>query len=158
MIDFDENNIQSASIDLRLSEYYRTQRVDQLMEPVSLSTDPDLIWTKPIKFNSLIVRPFDLVLLSSVEYVDIPLDMSATIYSRSSSGRIGFEHLHSGFGDPGFKGTWTFEFINLLKRPIIVRPGDKLVQMVVTKLDETTVKPYKGKYQFQQLPMPFYQR
>ena len=49
---------------------------------------------------------------------------SAALYSKSSTGRIGLEHLHAGWIDPGFCGQLTLEFKNVAPWPFCSCPVD----------------------------------
>jgi len=62
-------------------------------------------WSDTIPFTKYVLRPGQFVLCSSVEITRIPLNCSAILFSKSSTGRKGIEHLHAGYGDPGFYGT-----------------------------------------------------
>lgn len=50
----------------------------------------------------LIIGKFGYFAGSSIEFIKMPDDMVAILFSKSSAGRIGLEHLHAGFGDPGW--------------------------------------------------------
>ena len=46
-------------------------------------------------------------------------------------GRMAFEHMDSGFVDPGFHGSLTLEFCNASQyHQIRIRPGDRVGQLV----------------------------
>lgn len=160
MDNYDPNNVGSASIDLRISGWYRKMKFIDPLSVVTLRTNPKNIWHEPVRNSDghIRIEPREVCLLSSMEYVHIPDNYACIIQERSSIGRICLEHLHAGFGDPGFHGTWTFEFINFLPVPIDIYEGERLVQMLVFMLDDHTETPYTGKYNGQQLPMPFYQQ
>lgn len=116
-----KENINPASYDLTISNQVRFPVYDK---------DGNFSWDKIDVFNSLSIYPGDLILLSSVEKTKLPSWCSAILLSKSTTGRKGIEHLHSGWGECGFEGQWTFEVKNETKSKIIIRPGDRLFQLV----------------------------
>jgi dCTP deaminase len=75
----------------------------------------------------------------------------AELFSKSSTGRIGLEHLHAGWIDPGFRGQLTLEFKNVAPWPILLQPGKRYMQMVVHDLVAPAARDYSqtGRYQNQ---------
>ena len=71
--------------------------------------------------------------------------LSAQVAGRSSWGRYGlFVHVTAGYVDPGFCGPITLELV--ATQPILVRPGDKIAQLVYTTL-VGEYREYAGRYQ-----------
>lgn len=70
------------------------------------------------------------------------------ISGRSSIGRLGIEiHATAGFGDIGFKGTWTLEIT--VAMPVIVYPDIEFGQVsFITPYGDTDIL-YEGRYQDQ---------
>jgi deoxycytidine triphosphate deaminase len=60
----------------------------------------------------------------------------------------------AGFVDPGFMGQITFELETA--RPISVKAGDRIAQLVLIRLTAPTSQPYVGKYLGQQGPTERY--
>lgn len=112
-------NINPASLDLRLGTHYRTPTPDGWSE------------AQPIPESGLVLKPGAFVLLSTLEYTCIPSEAVAFLYLKSSTGRKGLEHLHAGYGDPGFCGQWTLELINHWPYPRTVKTGERLFQVVL---------------------------
>lgn len=60
------------------------------------------MWDEPVQYEMgdwFWVEPGDFILCHSLETVRIPENLSAALYSKSSMGRIGLEHLHCLAGD-----------------------------------------------------------
>jgi dCTP deaminase len=97
------------------------------------------------------LEPGEFILCCTMETVAIPNDACAALFSKSSTGRIGLEHLHAGWIDPGFVGQLTLEFKNVAPWPILLQPGKRLMQMVVYDLVEPPARDYSqtGHYQNQ---------
>lgn len=134
--------VNPASIDLRLGNRIR------MAESVG--------WSVAIEFDEYDLQPGEFVLCHSLEYVKIPLFAAAVLYSKSSSGRIGLEHLHTCFIDSGFCGELTFEFHNVAPWNIKLVAGMRVMQMVLHDLSALPMKDYSqtGRYQGQTGPTP----
>lgn len=78
------------------------------------------------------LEPGEFILAHSMEVLNIPGTVSALLRSKSSMGRIGFEHADAGWIDPGFQGALTFEFCNITRyHTIRIRPGDAVGQLIL---------------------------
>ena len=153
---FDPANVNPASIDLRLGTSYRLPALSQL----AYETYIDM----PLKFDipqwgdeqymdasGIELLPGQFILCSTLETVHIPAGACAELFSKSSTGRIGLEHLHAGWIDPGFVGQLTLEFKNVAPLPILLVPGKCYMQMVVHDLTAPAARDYSqtGRYQGQ---------
>lgn len=143
---YDPACVNPASLDLRLGSYYRKPIVGGWGD----------IETIPI--DGLVLEHDDFVLLSTLEYTKVPEDAVAFLMLKSSTGRKGLEHLHAGYGDPGFAGQWTLEIINHWPHAQRLVPGQRLVQIVLADA-YPPAQSYQevGHYQHQVGPTPQYQ-
>jgi dCTP deaminase len=158
MVDpYDPECINPASIDLKLGyEYRRPHPVWDLHDYCGLTIEkikslPTWGEQQVMPKEGILLLPDDFILCCSLETVDIPSDALGELFSKSSTGRRGLEHLHAGLGDPGFTGQWTFEFKNNAPWPIVLVPEQRLMQMVVHQLVSAAVRDYSvtGRYQNQ---------
>ena len=85
------------------------------------------------------------VLVASLERVELPADIAATMRCRSSFGRKGVL-LGGGFVDPGFRGQLTMSLTNMGKEEVIVKKNDRIVQIVFQEVCGSGLM-YKGRYQ-----------
>ena len=161
---FERENVNPASVDLRLSDVIRRPYGmwnGYIHEPATVQwrMKEDLTiphWRDPEQVEGFWLEPGDFVLCSTIETVRVPDDMVAFLWLKSSLGRIGLEHLHAGLGDPGFVGTWTMELANVSPWPIRLRAGQRVVQMTLERLDAVPDRSYQktGRYNGQVLPEP----
>jgi deoxycytidine triphosphate deaminase len=141
---YEPANVNPASIDLRLGDLIRQAT------PVG--------WTEPVPFENYLLSPGQFVLCHSLEYVQIPTSAAAILVLKSSMGRQGLNHLHSGWGDPGFglgKGAqWTFELQNVAPWPIMLKAGQRIIQIVMMDLVAPPEVDYRqtGNYVYQTGP------
>lgn len=104
--------------------------------------------------DGAIMYPGTFYLASSIEEIYCPPDLAAFIQMRSSFARRGLGHKMAGFVDPGFRGQITFELETAV--PLRVKAGERIAQAVYVRLEATTLRPYEGKYMYQQGPTPAY--
>ena len=84
-------------------------------------------------------------LVPSLEWVELPRDLAATLRCRSSYARRGLL-IGGGFVDPGFRGQLTLCLANLGAEDIVLSPSDRVVQMVLHQVAGGT-ELYDGRYQ-----------
>jgi len=141
---FSEDNIGPNSYDLTL----HNELLVYTMPILNLKEENP---TRKIEIpkEGLILRPGELYLGKTVEYVKTSDQFVPMLEGRSSIGRLGiFIHTTAGFGDIGFCGNWTLE-ISVIK-PVVIYPFIKICQIFFHPLSHsapTPVKSYSGKYQ-----------
>lgn len=161
---FDPQCVNPASIDLRLGTSYRLPhamwqssgtRVN-VADPAHLAKFPTWGDEQQMPAEGIVLQPGQFVLCSTVETVAIPADACAELFSKSSTGRMGIEHLHAGWVDPGFCGQLTLELKNVTCWPLALIPGKRYMQMVVHDLIAAAARDYSqtGRYQNQQGATP----
>ena len=84
-------------------------------------------------------------LVPSIEWVEVPIGLAATLRCRSSLGRKGVL-LGGGFVDPGFRGQLTLALSNLGPEEVRLEPGDRVVQILFSEVMENH-REYRGRYQ-----------
>lgn len=149
-----EDLVNPASLDLRLGNQIRVPRQTWSLlhtDSVGKKTPAAELWQEPETFAKFILWPGHLALCHSDAYTRIPPHACAMLLSKSSTGRLGLEHLHAGWGDPGFEGQWVFELKNLAPWPIELIAGECYMQLVIMDICELPTKDYSqtGRYQGQ---------
>lgn len=141
----EKEQIQPASIDIRLGNTF------SIVEDTStgIINLEDKIEYKTITSDSYILLPNQFVLATTMEYFDLPDDLTAFVEGRSSLGRMGLFIQNAGWVDPGFKGEITLELYNANRCAIELKAGRRVGQLVFAKMDDTALNPYNGKYQGQ---------
>jgi len=162
VLPFEPDNVNPASLDLRLGEMIRVP--DPVWQYLSNDAMLALIangaiehiprWTPARTFNTHWLMPGDFVLCHSLEHTHLSIDEIGLLFLKSSAGRIGLEHLHAGFGDPAFSGQWTWELQNVAPWPVKLTAGERLMQIVIIKLVSAPARGYDevGRYQGQTGP------
>lgn len=140
-----KDQIQPASVDIRLGNTFSIVE-DSHTGVISLENE---IKYKTIKADTYVLLPGQFVLATTMEYFDLPNDLTAFVEGRSSLGRMGLFIQNAGWVDPGFHGEITLELYNANRCAIELRAGRRVGQLVFAKMDEAALNPYNGKYQGQ---------
>lgn len=135
--------VQAASVDIRLGNTF------SVVEGDAMITMGKEISYKTIKADTYVILPGQFVLATTMEYFELPKDLTAFVEGRSSLGRMGLFVQNAGWVDPGFHGEITLELFNANKCPIELKAGRRVGQLVFSRLDKEAENPYNGKYQNQ---------
>lgn len=135
------HQIQPASLDLRVGRHFLHVDASQT-ERLTLDSTASYV---EMEADRMIIPPNTFVLATTMEYVNIPNNMTAFVEGRSSIGRLGLFIQNAGWVDPGFEGRITLELFNANQVPIEIEAGRRICQLVFAKLDEPT-QAYAGKY------------
>ena len=102
--------------------------------------------------TGLLLQPNILYIGRTQEYTESH-DCIPMLNGRSSIGRLGITiHVTAGFGDVGFKGTWTLEIFCI--KPVTIYPNMEICQICYFPAIGGTNISYNGKYQGQIDPVP----
>ena len=137
--------IQPASIDIRLGNTFSIVK-DSSTGIINLA---DKIEYETIETDTYVLLPGQFVLATTMEYFELPDDLTAFVEGRSSLGRMGLFIQNAGWVDPGFNGEITLELFNANRCAIELKAGRRVGQLVFAKMDEKALNPYCGKYQGQ---------
>lgn len=94
--------------------------------------------------ESFVLHPRQLVIGSTLEYVQLPSTLMAYVIGKSTWGRTGLVIATATKVDPGFRGCITLEIINEGEVPLTLMPGIPIAQLVFHRT-ERPVR-YSGVY------------
>lgn len=140
-----KEQIQPASVDIRLGNTFSV--VDDT--PSNIITLDSQINYKTITTDTYLIMPGEFVLATTMEYFELPDNLTAFVEGRSSLGRMGLFIQNAGWVDPGFKGEITLELYNANRCAIELKAGRRVGQLVFAEMDAPAINPYNGKYQGQ---------
>lgn len=92
------------------------------------------------------IKPQSHLLIGTIEKINMPPDMVATMFLKSKFGRGGFIPWGQGFVDPGYKGNLTISVINMSPHPHIFCGGEKICHIIFQRTMGATEKLYDGVY------------
>jgi dCTP deaminase len=96
--------------------------------------------------RNVVLKPKEYELVATLETVELGLDVVAFLHIRSSLAREG---VIGSFAvvDPGFRGQLTLNLHNVSEKEVILKEGERIVQIVFHHLGNTAKKGYNGSYQ-----------
>lgn len=147
---FNEAQVNPASYDVRLNSFLLLEHEHDCDYPEE-AVKCDGRWVKHVCDESgYVMKPGEFVLGCTEELFNIPPEMEAVFQLKSSRGREGFEHVLSGYIDPGFSGRLTLELVNVNRfHDLLLVPGMLIGQIRFMLLDDRPLKDYSqtGHYQ-----------
>ncbi|WP_396953949.1 dCTP deaminase [Neobacillus niacini] len=141
IVPFTKSHVQLASIDLRIGNHFMI--IDESSTPF-ISLERPAIYNEVYQ-ETIIIPPQGFVLGTTIEYINLPNDMTAFVEGRSSIGKLGLFIQNAGWVDPGFKGQITLVLYNANRAPIKLKAGRRVCQLVLALLDQKGTG-YIGKY------------
>lgn len=138
-----------ANLDVRLGNQFLVFKQESFaLLDVGATDRPDMTRhqhriVKPLG-RQFVLHPRQLVIGSTLEYVQIPPGLMCYVIGKSGWGRMGLVIATATKVDPGFRGCITLEIINEGEVPLILYPGLPIAQLVF----HTTSSPsaYTGSY------------
>lgn len=122
--------VQPNSVDIRLGNHFvwykpGTSVIDPF-DQQSVVKD-----VEEARADSFTLNPGQFVLAETLEAIELPDNIVATIEGKSSIARLGVTlHQTGGWIDAGFRGTITLEMANVNSRPVKVYAGMPIGQLV----------------------------
>lgn len=122
-----DEDIQPASIDLRLDNVLKTVDGEEIIIPDDGYT----------------LKPQEFILGSTFQSVHIPSTLVGIVNGKSSLGRLGVMiHVTAGYIDPGFIGNITLELFNVSNKPFVLMSGMKICQLILETVSSECFRPY----------------
>lgn len=147
IVPLQDDQLGPGSIDLTLGNEVglRKKGLVSAIDPRKRETVENSIETKVLRdTEEYWLMPKEVVLWLSKEYFSIPPDLKGIIFPRSSWMQLFIDT--TGFVDAGFEGKLILEVINNNELPIVLRPGDRICQIVFVEDRSPSIQPYRGKY------------
>ncbi|MBR9707186.1 MAG: dCTP deaminase [Candidatus Diapherotrites archaeon] len=142
-------NVGPASVDLTLGNTLRkfkpiTKTLDPTNKKANEATTTSINLAK--KYYEL--QPGELILGITQEKIHLPNYLCAWLQGKSSLARVGLAvHLTASFIQPGSKNHQVLEMVNLSARPIKLKKGMKICQVIFEQMYGEAE--YKGHFQKQ---------
>lgn len=152
----------SCSLDFRLGDTFRVFDYNKVPFLDTRKKRNALEITTEVKVKRgeyFVLHPGDLVLATTIEYLELADDILGRLEGRSSLGRVGvIVHSTAAVFDPGWRGKIAMELGNLGRIPVTLYPGMRICAMTFEEVSCRVDVPYwqkKGaKYLNQKGPEP----
>jgi dCTP deaminase len=147
-----EETIGPSSVDVRLGNQFLVFRRESfpLLDVASPSPQASEMGryqeriVRPMK-RGFVLHPRQLVIGSTLEYIQVPKGLMCYVIGKSGWGRMGLVIATATKVDPGFRGCIALEIINEGEVPVVLYPGLPIAQLVFhTVVGHAT---YDGSYQ-----------
>ncbi|MBV9486118.1 MAG: dCTP deaminase, partial [Frankiaceae bacterium] len=143
--------VQEAGIDVRLSNRFIIfQRSAVRAFDALFSSDPRSIQSVGEKRwgDTFVLHPNETVLAATLEYLVMPGDLTAQVATRSSYGRLGLITATAVQVNPHFRGCLTLELVNLGGTPLVLTPGERIAQVIISTLSHGVPPRPPRKYEY----------
>lgn len=122
----------------------RIEREELVLDPYSEASQ------QPASYDlrsgdDYVLKKGGCTLVHSMERVELPADVAATLMCRSSFGRKGIL-IGGGYVDPGFRGNLTLCLVNMGSEDVVLTAGERCVQIIMHEVTDGSGK-YNGRYQ-----------
>jgi dCTP deaminase len=138
-----QHQVSEGTIDIRLGTHFiifKGRKIG-LLDPANkkdfekrLREFQEIVYTP--YGDIFILHPNQFILGGSLEYMRFPPDLLGYVVGRSSWGRLGLIIETSPVIHPCFTGVLTFEFSNLSTAPIALRPGTRIAQVAIHRVED----------------------
>jgi dCTP deaminase len=139
---FNVEMVQGASLDIRIG----TKGLKRCSYHKDNNDFAPLDLTKTTENEPFFVEPNERILIESLENIYLPNDIAAQFILKSSVARRFFQHMFSGWCDPGWEGKLTMEFVNQDIEPYPIWVGKPIGQLIFHQT-ELVDHGYDGRYQ-----------
>ncbi|MEB2285601.1 MAG: dCTP deaminase [Polyangiaceae bacterium UTPRO1] len=146
---FHPDQVGPASIDLHLGDEIRVMEGG----PAVIDLDDDADYRAVTQVRPLtqpyVLRPGETIHGITRERIRLPPDVAGWLEGRSRYARLGIMiHVTSGFVAPGVDNRQVLEMANVAGRPLRIRAGTRLCQIVLQRAEGSAV--YSGRFADQQ--------
>jgi dCTP deaminase len=141
---WDAAEVQPCSYDVRLANEFRVYDTEHHDHIDPATEQPGLMRRLRVPPDGYFeLAPGGFTLARTAERFKLPPHLAARVEGKSSIGRLGMGiHTTAGFIDPGFEGTITLELWSMAPLPIRLRPGMRIGQLCLFRLDAAAQRPY----------------
>lgn len=142
----ERKEIKDASIDLKLGNYFIVTKAAKfsILDATEEATKKDIASYQEKVFipfhEHLVLHPGTFVLGVTWQYIGLPNNVYAQVFSRSTWGRAGLTVATAVSIHPGFCGCLTLELVNHGNAPLALHPGSRIAQIVFFETDITDRK------------------
>lgn len=139
-------NPEGTGFDLRLGEVYKISGSAFLGETHRKTPDIKLVKSYDSKKKSSIkIKPGDFYLVKTIEKINLPLNLSATIIPRTTTFRSGL-FLRTGPIQPGYSGELTFGLKNVGPITVEIEMGARFSHVLFQEI-KGSGSAYRGQWQ-----------
>lgn len=146
-----QESISAGSIDVRLGNQFILMKRESF--PLLDIADSESGTNQIERYQERLIKPYgekfilhprQLVIGSTLEYIQLPPELMCYVIGKSTWGRMGLIIATATKVDPGFRGCITLEIINEGEIPLVLYPGIPIAQLVLHQTSGSSS--YQGGY------------
>jgi dCTP deaminase len=143
IIPFEKNQLGQASVDLALGDTFWFFRDKYLNSMVDLEKVDFKKATRKVRADCVVLGHGEMCLGISREKITLAAGLMGRLEGRSRYARMGLAvHVTSAVVQPGSSNHQVFEIVNHAPFPIMLHSGMRISQVVFSRLESPTSKPY----------------
>lgn len=136
--------LSSYGYDVRLgTEFARYVPSDVPLDPRNVTND-DVLWDNVKEDDQYVIAPHGFVLARIMESLIMPKSVTGLVKDKSTYARSGI-HVQNTVIEAGWIGILTLELNNYLDRPVILRPGQGIAQILFSRSSSVCEYSYAGR-------------
>ena len=142
---FSEEIVRENGVDLRIGSHFaRLKKTERVFDTTEKIED----FYETVNSNDIIIYPHEHILMTTMEYIELPNDVMAFVNLRSTYARLGIS-IPPTIVDAGFKGQLTIEIVGS-EFPVKLESGQRFLHLIFARTLTPVENPYHGKYQGQE--------
>lgn len=151
---FNEKNLSPASYDITFNKEHKVFKepiefgMEYIIDPTKDDAQMFMVHSAKDYDGNIYLNSGEFMLINTKERIELPNNIAAKVFGRSSLGRWGIQITNAGWIDPGFRGNLTLQLYNQSPYTFNLRNIDRIAQLIFFEAGETE-KGYNGKYQDQ---------
>jgi deoxycytidine triphosphate deaminase len=139
------HKMEGTTVDLRLGEIYRLVSGAKLMVDSRITPQIESVLNPASEDKTYTLPPGELVLVQTMERVNLPGDLLADVRTRTTLFRCGL-FLKTSYISPNYQGVLTFALHNLSSHPTEIERGFRIACISFSEISGEAV-PYHGVWQ-----------
>ncbi len=144
LLDSEFKNPVGTGFDFRVGEIHQISGKGYMGKDGRVTPKSKLLASHEGSPGHHVLKPGEYYLLKTLEKINLPADVIAVFYPRSSFHRSGIQIL-TGLADPGYQGELTFGISNMSGHDFVLEMGARIAHVLFFRVSGG--RSYQGKWQ-----------
>ena len=144
LLESEFRNPVGTGFDLRVGELHAIAGKSYVGKDGRIMPETELLARCDKDTGHHVIKPKEYYLIKTIEKLNLPEDIMAVFYPRSTFHRSGI-HIVTGLADPGYRGELTFGISNMSAYDFILEMGSRIAHVLFFRVSGG--RSYQGKWQ-----------
>lgn len=144
LLESEFRNPVGTGFDLRVGELHAIAGKSYVGKDGRIMPETELLASHRKDADRHVIKPKEYYLIKTIEKLNLPEDVMAIFYPRSTFHRSGI-HVITGLADPGYCGELTFGISNMSAYDFILEMGSRIAHVLFFRVSGG--RPYQGQWQ-----------